>query len=185
MTTPPTRRTLYIIVCAAGPAPRVGTLVSQAQDRGWDVQVITTPNGREFIDVPALEAQTGHAVRSDYRKPGDGTRSAPQADAIIVAPATYNTINKWALGISDTYALGILAEAIGLGIPVAVLPFVNAALAAHPAYHRNVAELRAAGVTILHGKGYGPEPHAPGTGSALLDTFPWHLALDAVETERR
>lgn len=183
MTTLPPRRTLYVIVCAAGPAPHVGTLIQQAQDRRWDVQVITTPAGRDFVDVPALEAQTGRAVRSEYRKPGDGTRSTPQADAIIVAPATYNTINKWALGISDTYALGILAESIGLGIPVAVLPFVNAALAAHPAYRRNVTDLRAAGVTILHGKGYGPEPHAPGTGIALLDTFPWGLALDAVELD--
>lgn len=136
------------------------------------------------MDVAALEAQTGHPVRSEYRKPDDGTRSAPRADAVIVAPATYNTVNKWALGISDTYALGILAESIGLGLPVAVLPFVNSALAAHPAYRRNVADLRAAGVSILHGTGYGPEPHAPGTGGALLDSFPWHLALDAVVPNR-
>jgi Flavoprotein len=34
-------------------------------------------------------------------------------DAIIVAPATFNTINKWAVGISDTLALGLLTEAIG------------------------------------------------------------------------
>ena len=46
--------------------------------------------------------------------------------------ATYNTINKWANGISDNFALGILAEAVGLRIPVAVLPFVNSALASHP-----------------------------------------------------
>jgi flavoprotein len=40
----------------------------------------------------------------------------------MVAPATYNTINKWAHGISDIYALGIVAEAPGLGILVVVLP---------------------------------------------------------------
>lgn len=181
MTTPPPQRTLYVIVCAAGPAAHVGKLIQQAQDRSWGVQIITTPTGRTFVDVSALEAQTGRPIRSEYRKPGDDTRSAPQADAIIVAPATYNTINKWALGISDTYALGILAESIGLRIPVAVLPFVNAALAAHPAYRRNIADLRSAGVSILHGKGHGPEPHAPGTGSAQLDAFPWNLALDTVE----
>lgn len=38
---------------------------------------------------------------------------------------------------------------------------------------RNVADLRAAGVSVLRGEGYGPEPHAPGTGGALLDSFPW------------
>jgi Flavoprotein len=50
-------------------------------------------------------------------------------DAIIVAPASYNTINKWALGISDTCALGVLAETTGLDVPIVVLPFVNSRLA--------------------------------------------------------
>ncbi|MQA97015.1 MAG: hypothetical protein GEV11_21080 [Streptosporangiales bacterium] len=62
---------------------------------------------------------------------------SPRADAVIVAPATYNTVNKWASGISDTYALGILAEAPGLGIPVVVWPFVNAALAGRRAFQRS------------------------------------------------
>jgi phosphopantothenoylcysteine synthetase/decarboxylase len=40
--------------------------------------------------------------------PGEG-RKLPPADAIIVAPATYNTMNKRAAGISDTFELGLLA----------------------------------------------------------------------------
>ncbi|MBA9004476.1 phosphopantothenoylcysteine synthetase/decarboxylase [Actinomadura cellulosilytica] len=126
MTEPDRRRVLYVIVCAAGPAGDVGKLVTLAHQRGWDVQIIATPAALDFIDTAALEAQTGHPVRSDYRKPGEPR--SPKADAIIVAPATYNTINKWANGIADTYALGILAEAPNLGIPVVVLPFVNTAL---------------------------------------------------------
>jgi len=72
---------------------------------------------------------------------------------------------------------GILAEAIGLAIPVVVLPFVNAALAAHPAFARSITTLRDAGVTIVLGPGEF-EPHPPGTGGSRLDAFPWHLALD-------
>jgi phosphopantothenoylcysteine synthetase/decarboxylase len=72
----------------------------------------------------------------------------PPADAVIVAPATYNTINKWAAGIADTYVLTQLAELTGLGLPIAVLPFVNTALAANRVFHWSVAELRAAGVTV-------------------------------------
>jgi flavoprotein len=123
VTQPAEGRVLYVIVCGAGPAGDVGRLVDLAHDRGWTVQIIATPSALPFIDVPKLEAQTGRTVRSEYRSPGE-PKSAP-ADAIIVAPATYNTINKWANGISDTYALGILAEAPGLGIPVVALPFVN------------------------------------------------------------
>jgi phosphopantothenoylcysteine synthetase/decarboxylase len=100
-------RALTAIVCGAGPASEVGQLIKLAQDHGWSVQVIATPAALDFLDVPALETQTGSLIRSQYRGPGE-PRSRP-ADAIIVAPATYNTINKWAQGISDTYALGILA----------------------------------------------------------------------------
>jgi len=88
----------------------------------------------------------------------------PAPDAIVVAPATFNTINKWAAGISDTLALGLLIEAIGKHLPVVALPFLNAAQAEHPAFPGSVDRLRAVGVRLL----YGPnvlERHGPGTGS--------------------
>ena len=174
-------RVIYLIVCGAGPAGNVGQLIELAHIRGFDVQLIATPAALDFIDVDALEAQTGHAVRSKYTRPGASqSRKLPQADAIIVAPATYNTINKWAQGISDTYALGILAEAPGLGVPVIVLPFVNSALASHFAFRRNVEDLRHAGARILLGPGEF-QPHPPGTGGTRLDEFPWQLALNAAD----
>jgi Flavoprotein len=174
-------RVLYVVVCGAGPASAVGRLIEQAHDRGWDTHVIATPAALEFLDVDALQAQTGHPVRSEYAKRGAGQgRSLPHADAIIVAPATYNTVNKWALGIGDTYALGILAEAPGLGIPLVVLPFVNDALAANPAFERSVDSLRANGVRVLLGPGEW-EPHPPGTGGSRIDTFPWETPLDRAD----
>jgi hypothetical protein len=178
VTEPRKVRVLYITVCGAGPAGEVGKLVDIAQDRGWDVQVIATPAGLDFIDVPSLQAQTGRPVRTQYRKPGQPR--SPKADAIIVAPATYNTINKWAAGITDTYPLGILAEAPGVGIPSVVLPFVNSALAGRQAFRRSVDELRGEGVRILLETGV-LEPHEPGTGSEHIDTFPWNVALEEVE----
>jgi phosphopantothenoylcysteine synthetase/decarboxylase len=169
-------RVLTVIVCGAGPASEVGELVKLAQKHGWAVQVIATPTALDFLDVPAIEALTGSPVRSQYRKPGE-PRSR-QSDAIIVAPATYNTINKWAQGISDTYALGILAETSSLGVPIVVLPFVNSALAARAPFRRSVEELRSEGVHILLGSG-GIEPHEPHTGGDLIASYPWYLALTA------
>ncbi|WP_245967046.1 flavoprotein [Sphaerisporangium album] len=169
-------RVLYVIVCAAGAARDVGTLVGLAQDAGWEVQVVATPSALDFVDVPALEEQTGRPVRSRYRKPDEP--KPPRPDAIVVAPATYNTVNKFARGIADTYALGLLAEAPGLGIPVVVLPFVNSALAGRAPFRRSVAELGAEGVRVVLGPG---EPHAPGSGEDELDAFPWHLALATLQ----
>jgi phosphopantothenoylcysteine synthetase/decarboxylase len=171
-------RVLSVIVCGAGPASAIGTLAKLALDRGWTVQVIATPAALEFFDQAAIETQTGNPVRSHYRTPG--TPRSELADAIIVAPATYNTINKWAQGISDTYALGVLAETTGLGVPIVVLPFVNSALAGRPPFRRSVDALRAEGVQVLIGPG-GVEPHSPHTGGGLIDTYPWHLALDEAD----
>ena len=176
MTTPPAR-VLSVVVCGAGPA-EVRTLVKLARERAWTVQVIATPAALDFIDAAALEAQTGSPVRSQYRKPGEPRSRS--ADAIIVAPASYNTINKWAQGISDTYPLGILAEATGLAVPIVVLPFINSALAARAPFRRSVKELRREGIRILLGP-RGVEPHQPHTGGNLIDSYPWHLALDEAE----
>jgi hypothetical protein len=172
------RRTLCIVVCGAGPAADVGKLVRLAQERGWAVQVVATPAALQFMDTVELKALTGSAVRSKYLSPGESR--SEKADAIIVAPATYNTISKCALGISDTYALGVLAEAVGRPIPVVMLPFLNAALAARRPFERSVIQLRHEGVQVLLGTGE-VEPHPPGTGADHIGGFPWHLAMDAVE----
>ena len=63
-------RVLYLLACAAPPAKDVGVLVKLAQARGWDTCVVTSARGRAFADVEALEALTGHPVRSDYKNPG-------------------------------------------------------------------------------------------------------------------
>jgi phosphopantothenoylcysteine synthetase/decarboxylase len=174
---PPTR-VLSVIVCGAGPATAIGTLVKLARDRSWTAQVIATPAALDFFDQTAIEQQTGNPVKSQYSKPGSPRSQIP--DAIIVAPATYNTINKWALGISDTYALGVLAEITGLDVPIVVLPFVNSALASRRPFQRSVSALRAEEVRILLGPG-GVQPHPPRTGGDLIGTYPWHLALDEVD----
>jgi phosphopantothenoylcysteine synthetase/decarboxylase len=172
-------RVLSIVVCAAGAAVEIATFVKLAIDRGWTVQVIATPPALEFFDQAAIEALTGTPVRSRYSAPGAPRSRIP--DAIAVAPATYNTINKWALGISDTYALGVLAEQTGLGVPIVVLPFVNSALASRAPFQQSVKSLRTEGVSILLGPG-AIEPHQPHTGGALIPSFPWHLALDEVDS---
>lgn len=170
---------LYLFVCGAAPAERITDLVSLAQAEGWSVHCIPTQSAVEhFLDISALEHATGHPVRTTYRQPGDAP--LPRADGVIVAPATYNTINKWAAGIADTYVLVQLAELTGLGIPIVVLPFVNQALAANRVFARSVHELRQAGIRVLLGPGEF-EPHPPRTGPRQLDAFPWHLALSALE----
>ena len=79
-------------------------------------------------------------------------------------------INKWALGISDTYALGVLAETTGLDVPIVVLPFVNSTLVGREPFRRS-----AEGVRILPGPGgFQPRkaqsPHLSGAGRGTAQT---------------
>ena len=169
---------LYVIACAAPPAREVHRLVVPAQQAGWAVCLVATPEAMKFIDHASLEGLTGYPARSEYKHP-DEPDVLPPPDAIIVAPATCNTINKWAAGISDTLALGLITEGIGKGLPLVALPFTNRAQAAHPAFERSVSELRSWGVTVL----YGPEVyplHEPGEGGTQIDRYPWHLTLEAL-----
>ncbi|MGP2437823.1 flavoprotein [Streptomyces sp. JW3] len=166
MTEPDREPFLYVVVCAAGSAAGVGALIGAARRRGWAVGVIATPTAAHdgFLDLAAVEALTGRPVRARARRPGE-PRPFPAPDAVLVAPATFNTLNKWAAGIADTLALGALCEAYGLGVPIGVLPCVGDALAAHPAYRESLARLRAMGVRFGE----------PGTGEV-----PWERALDLV-----
>ncbi|MFE3263213.1 flavoprotein [Streptomyces sp. NPDC059215] len=162
---------LYVVVCAAGVARDVGTLIAAARASGWEVGVIATPQALGFFDTADVEARTGRPIRSAWRAPGD-PRPFPAPDAVAVAPATFNTVNKWAAGIADTLALGTLCEVYGLGVPTAVLPCVSDALAAHPAYRASLDRLRGMGVRF--GERYSGEPGVDGRRAA----FRWEEALD-------
>lgn len=175
------RGVLYVIACAAPPARDVHKLVRMCQEWGWEVCAILTPKARAFTDAAVLEELTGHAVRSEYKHPEEPD-VLPPPDAIAVAPATFNTINKWALGIADTLALGLLTEGIGKGLPIVVLPSLNAAQAQHPAFASSLERLRRCGVRMLYGPG-GFEPVDPGSGNAFVSQYPWTVVVQALERE--
>lgn len=172
------RPVLYIVACGARPADQLPSFAGFAQQQGWDVCVIATPDGTKFLDAAGLEDLTGHPVRSEYKDPAEPD-VLPPADAIVVAPATFNTINKWTQGISDTLALGLLAEAVGLGLPLAAAPWTNAPLAAHPVFQRSLTILAEWRVhVILDLAQWPPATEGP-------DAFPWDgLRAELAELRR-
>ncbi|NDU77286.1 flavoprotein [Actinomadura sp. DSM 109109] len=142
-------KVLYAIVCGASPASDVEAFVRLAQGAGWHVRMIATPMGARFLDMERLADLTGGPVRTDFREPHETSNGLPPADAVVVAPATFNSINKWALGITDTVAVGMLCELLGMGVPILVVPQVKAELARHVAFGRNLDALREMGAHFL------------------------------------
>ena len=91
-----------------------------------------------------------------------------EADLVVVAPATADLLAKMAAGIADDLATTLL---LATDKPVLTAPAMNVRMWLHPATQRNVAQLRADGVTILDpdegemacgefGPGRLPEPEA-------------------------
>jgi phosphopantothenoylcysteine synthetase/decarboxylase len=174
-------RQLSVVVCGAAPTAEVSVLVRLALERLWAVRVVPTPDALAFVDAAVLEAMTGNTVEVGYRSPSDPR--PPRPDALIVAPATFNTVNKAALGLTDTHALGVIAEAIGREIPVVMVPWVNAPLAAREPFRRSIAQLRDEGVYILL-RGEHPA-EAFGVENSELGDFPWQHALGIAERRVR
>lgn len=174
-----TPRTLYLFGSAASPVFDVATVIADAQQRGFDVCLGLTPTAARWLggQLPALAELTGHPVRSEYKLPGEPD-VWPKADVIAVAPATFNTINAWALGLTRDFVVGVVAEGIGKQIPMVAMPCVNAAYVQHARFGKSVAELREMGVEVLYGEG-GFVPNQPGQGRP--SEYPWHLVLDAAE----
>ncbi|MEE1928535.1 flavoprotein [Streptomyces sp. TRM 70351] len=172
------QRVLYLLGCAAPPVQYIDRPVRQAQEAGWEVCVGLTPTAAEWISerVPALEELTGHPVRHAKRGLRE-TSGWPAATVSVIAPATLNTVNAIALGLTPTWLTGHGVEAVGRSWPLVILPCVNSDYASHPQFGRSVVMLRAAGVRVLLGAPDGFVPPPPGHGDAK--EYPWHLALAA------
>lgn len=146
MTTSP--RVAYVIAFSAPPVLHLDEFLVILAEHGWDSYVILSPTAATWVDVPRLAEVSGHAVRVDPRIPQDQD-PLPPADAIIAAPLTFNSLNKWASGISDTLALGLLNEALGLDLPIITAPCIKEALRLHPAYEASVKLLISVGVNVV------------------------------------
>lgn len=162
---------LYLVACGGRPAGQLEPFIPKMQAVGWHVCVVATPSALKFMDREAIADLTGHKVRYDYKQP-DEPDALPLADAFIIAPATFNTVNKMASGASDTLALGLLNEAIGMGRPILAVPTPNIELAKHPAFRASVQALRSWGVELMFDPRRWPLPTA-NMGAPAANLFPW------------
>jgi hypothetical protein len=167
---------MLLVVCAAPPARAIGDFVDMIMTDGWGVCVVPTPTAATWVDGTELAARTGVPVRWRPREP-DEAGAIPQPHALAVVPATFNTINKWATGISDNLALGVLNEALGSGLPIVASPYVKPELAAHPAFGRSLAQLRRSGVHLTDTEAIRPSKDG--------EPFRWSAVMNAIRLATR
>jgi phosphopantothenoylcysteine synthetase/decarboxylase len=166
------RPVVYVIGAAAPPILDIEQLLQLLQERGWQPCLILTPTAATWIQASHRSKLAGCPVRVEPRLPGEQD-SLPMAHAVLAAPLTFNTINKWATGINDTLALGILNELLGEDVPIIAAPCVKATLRTHPAYRTSCKLLEDSGVTLL-------DPEQTVVRKPDYVTFDWQLVANSL-----
>ena len=149
-----------LVVTAAPLARRTRRTYDVLWQAGWRVTVCLTAAATEWVDdVPTAALLAG--------------RIRPAA--AICCPATFNPLNKWAGGLNDSAALGILNDAVGLATPTLVVPMVAERLSRHPAWPSTLAFLNSTGVLVLDPEDgrLTTQPRAldSGTGDGIAESF--------------
>jgi phosphopantothenoylcysteine decarboxylase/phosphopantothenate--cysteine ligase len=155
-------RELVLGVAGSIAAYKAVFLLRELTRRGAGVTVCLTEHARHFVGPLTFRTLSGRPVLGDLFDPQsdaavEHVALAERAAAVLVAPATVNTLGKAAHGIADDLLTTLLLAARG---PVVMAPAADGGMWGHPAVVANVATLRARGVTVL-------EPDAGALASGL------------------
>jgi phosphopantothenoylcysteine decarboxylase / phosphopantothenate---cysteine ligase len=143
-------------------AYKAAEIVRQLQERGVQVQVIMTAAAQEFVRPLTFAALSGEKVITGMFGAGSEQPNLDSAvehisvaqsiDALLVAPATADTIAKFAQGIANDFLSTLY---LATTAPVIVAPAMNVNMWEHPATQANLDILRGRGVHVVEpGSGY-------------------------------
>jgi phosphopantothenoylcysteine decarboxylase / phosphopantothenate---cysteine ligase len=144
-------------VCGGIAAYKAAELVRALQKHALDVHVVMTEAAQYFVQPLTFAALTGHKVISGLwdgsGEPGADAASAIEhmdaaetTDALVVAPATANTLAKFAHGIADDF---LSALYLATAAPVIVAPAMNVNMWEHAATRANLETLANRNVQIV------------------------------------
>ncbi|HTL16721.1 MAG TPA: flavoprotein [Patescibacteria group bacterium] len=149
-------KTIVLGVTGSIAAYKAADLTSQLTKQGCDVRVVMTADALEFITPLVFKTLSRHPVITDLYDEEEGWKPAhidlaDEADLLLIAPATANTIAKLALGLAND-ALSCIALALRPDARVLIAPAMNGKMWLHAATQNNVAILKARGAEFI-----GPE----------------------------
>lgn len=117
--------------------------------KGAEVQVLMTGSAADFITPLTLSTLSKRPVLSDVSSESGWNNHVELglwADALIIAPATANTLAKLANGLCDNILSAVYLSA---RCPVFVAPAMDVDMWHHPATRANIERLRSFGVQVI------------------------------------
>jgi phosphopantothenoylcysteine decarboxylase len=148
--------TIILGVTGSIAAYKAADLTSMLVKKGCRVRVVMTADAQKFITPLPFKTLSRQSVVTDLYQEEEGWKPthielADEADILIVAPATAQTIAKLALGLADD-ALSCIALALNPKARLLIAPAMNGKMWLHPATQKNVATLKERGAVFI-----GPE----------------------------
>ncbi|UJR17841.1 hypothetical protein I4U23_004740 [Adineta vaga] len=137
---------IFIFVTGSGRAKDVPELVRETVAAGWNTYTILTSNVSSVLPPDEISDIPGSHSIHGYEDP---ILKKYPFGTILVAPCTFNTFNKLALGLADNLATAMIADALGAKCPIIIAPAMNSGLWNHPQTRISEAKLKEWGCTII------------------------------------
>lgn len=156
-------RKLLFKVSGSIAAFKACALISKLVKDGIEVRVVATPSALKFVGGATFEGLTGNKVYSETFHGGEMMAHIHLdrwADAVILCPASANTINQMAAGIGDDLVKALFL-AHDFSKPYFLVPAMNEKMWNHPATRKSIATLKEYGVRVL----------SPSSGSLACGEF--------------
>jgi phosphopantothenoylcysteine decarboxylase len=149
-------RNIVLGVTGSIAAYKAADLTSQLTKRNFSVHVVMTADALRFITPLAFKTLSRNPVVTDLYDEEEGWKPthiklADEADLLLIAPATANTLAKLAHGLADD-ALSCIALALNPKAKLLIAPAMNGKMWLHPATQANVDTLKKRGAEFI-----GPE----------------------------
>jgi|SRR5579859_4274646 len=149
-------RNIVLGVTGSIAAYKAAELTSLLTKRDCAVRVVLTADALRFITELPFKTLSRHPVVTDLYDEEEGWKPthielADEADLLLIAPATANTLAKLAHGLAND-ALSCIALALNPKARILIAPAMNGKMWLHPATQENVAILKSRGAEFI-----GPE----------------------------
>ncbi|MCM3312249.1 bifunctional phosphopantothenoylcysteine decarboxylase/phosphopantothenate--cysteine ligase CoaBC [Bacillus sp. FSL K6-6483] len=150
-------KTIVVGVSGGIAAFKTAALVSKLTQAGANVYVVMTEAATKFVTPLTFQALSRNPVYTDTFTEPDATKIAhidiaDQADLVLIAPASANTIAKLAAGIADNMLTTLV---LATKAPVALAPAMNVNMYEHPSVQENMEKLRSYHYQLIEpGAGY-------------------------------
>lgn len=137
---------IFLFVTGAGTCIQVPEILQGLLAHGYTVYSVLTPNVAQVTPpAPLMDLPGNHWIHTYRQTPLErypfGT--------LLVAPCTFNTFNKIALGLADNLATAMIADGLGAGCRVVIAPSMNRGLWAHPQTKLSTERLQSWGCVIV------------------------------------